>query len=85
VCRNITTLYNIEPAANKDEARAAALQYVRKVSGYTKPSKANEHPFERAVDEIAAITWRLIGELETSAAPRERKGSLARIYVSANR
>ena len=85
MCRNITTLYNIEPAASEDEARAAALQYVRKVSGYTKPSKANEEAFERAVEDVAAITWRLIDELETSSAPRERKGSLARIYVSANR
>jgi hypothetical protein len=84
MCRNITTLYNIEPAASEDEARAAALQYVRKVSGYTKPSKANEAAFERAVDEVAAATWRLINELETSAAPRERKGALARIYVSAS-
>ena len=81
MCRNITTLYNIEPAASADEARAAALQYVRKVSGYTKPSKANEAAFERAVDEIAAVTWRLVNELETSAAPRGRKGSLARVYV----
>jgi hypothetical protein len=83
MCRNITTLYNIEPAASEDEARAAALQYVRKVSGYTKPSKANEAAFERAVDDIAAVTWRLVNELETSAAPRERKGALARVYVSA--
>jgi hypothetical protein len=85
MCRNITTLYNIQPAASEDEARAAALQYVRKVSGYTKPSKVNEQAFERAVDDIAAVTWRLIGELETSGAPRERKGSLARVYVSANK
>jgi len=81
MCRNITTLYNIEPAASKDEARAAALQYVRKVSGFTKPSKVNEEAFERAVDDIAAITWRLVNDLETSAAPRERKNSLARITV----
>lgn len=84
MCRNITTLYNIEPAASEDEARAAALQYVRKVSGYTKPSQVNEEAFERAVDDVAAVTWRLINELQTSAAPRERKNSLARIYVSAN-
>jgi hypothetical protein len=83
MCRNITTLYNIAPAATAEEARAAALQYVRKVSGYAKPSKANEAAFERAVDEIAAVTWRLVNELETAAAPRERKGSLARVYVSA--
>jgi hypothetical protein len=83
MCRSIVPLHNIEPAASEDEARAAALQFVRKVSGYRKPSKANEAAFERAVDEIAATTWRLINELETSAAPRERTGSLARIYVSA--
>jgi hypothetical protein len=82
MCRNITTLYNIAPAATAEEARAAALQYVRKVSGYTKPSKANESAFERAVDEIAAVTWRLVNELETAAAPRERKGSLARVYIA---
>jgi hypothetical protein len=82
MCRNITTLYNIEPAASEDEARAAALQYVRKVSGFTKPSKANEAAFERAVDDIAAATSRLIDQLQTAAAPRERKGSLARVYVS---
>ena len=83
MCRNITTLYNVEPASNEDDSRNAALQYVRKVSGYTKPSKANEEAFARAVDEISAITWRLVNELETSAPPRERKGSLARVYVSA--
>jgi hypothetical protein len=82
MCRSIVPLHNIEPAASEDEARAAALQFVRKVSGYRKPSKANEAAFERAVDEIAATTWRLINELETSAAPRERTGSLARIYVA---
>lgn len=82
MCRSIVPLHNIEPAATEDEARAAALQFVRKVSGYRKPSRANEEAFERAVDEIAAATWRLIGELQTTAAPRERTGSLARIYVS---
>jgi hypothetical protein len=81
MCRSIVPLHNIEPAASEEEARAAALQFVRKVSGYRKPSKANEAAFDRAVDEIAAATWRLINELETSAAPRERTGSLARIYV----
>jgi hypothetical protein len=84
MCRSIVPLHNIEPAATEDEARAAALQFVRKVSGYRKPSKANEAAFERAVDDIAAATWRLVGELQTSAAPRERTGSLARIYVPAD-
>jgi hypothetical protein len=78
MCRSIVTLYNIEPAATRDETRAAALQFVRKVSGYRTPSKANEQAFERAVDEITAATWRLLAELETSAGPRERAPSLAR-------
>ena len=73
MCRSIHTLYNVQPAASEEEARAAALQYVRKISGYRKPSKANEEVFEAAVDEIAAISWRLLGELETSAVPRARE------------
>lgn len=72
MCRSIHTLYNVDPAASAEEARAAALQYVRKISGYRKPSRVNEASFERAVDEVAAITWRLLGELETAAAPRVR-------------
>jgi len=78
MCRSIVTLYNIEPAATREEARAAALQYVRKVSGYRKPSTANAEAFERAVDEVAEATWRLLSGLETSAGPRERAPSLAR-------
>ncbi len=77
MCRSIKTLYNVEPAASEDEVRAASLQFVRKISGYRKPSRANEEAFEIAVDEIAAISWRLLGELETSAAPRERVASRA--------
>jgi hypothetical protein len=77
MCRSIKTLYNVEPAADEDEVRAAALQFVRKISGYRKPSRANEEAFEIAVDEIAAISWRLLGELETRAAPRERVASPA--------
>ena len=73
MCRSIHTLYNVEPAASEDEARAAALQYVRKISGYRKPSQANIAAFERAVDEVAAISWRLLGELETAAALRVRE------------
>jgi hypothetical protein len=75
MCRSIKTLYNVAPAPTREEADAAALQYVRKISGYRKPSKANEAAFERAVDEIAAISWRLLGELETSAPRRERVAS----------
>jgi hypothetical protein len=73
MCRSIHTLYNVEPAVSREEARAAALQYVRKISGYRKPSKVNEEAFERAVEEIASISWRLLGELETSSAPRVRE------------
>ena len=73
MCRNIRTLHNFEPPATDDEVHAAALQYVRKISGYRKPSRANEIAFERAVDEIAAVSWRLLGELETAAAPRVRE------------
>ncbi|MBV8256841.1 MAG: DUF2277 domain-containing protein [Actinobacteria bacterium] len=73
MCRSIHTLYNVAPAASEEEARAAALQFVRKISGYRKPSRANEEAFARAVEEIAAISWRLLGELETSAPPRVRE------------
>jgi len=73
MCRNIRTLHNFDPPATEDEVRAAALQYVRKVSGSTKPSKANEVAFGRAVDEIATITSRLLGELVTAAPPRDRE------------
>jgi hypothetical protein len=73
MCRSIKTLYNIEPASTEEETRAAALQFVRKISGYRQPSKVNEAAFEAAVDEIAAISWRLLSELETSAAPRPRE------------
>jgi hypothetical protein len=73
MCRNIKTLHNFEPPANEDEIRAAALQYVRKVSGSQKPSKANEAAFERAVDEVTVITSRLLAELVTAAPPRDRE------------
>jgi hypothetical protein len=74
MCRNIRTLYNFAPPATPDEVRAAALQYVRKVSGMTKPSQVNTEAFELAVDEIAAITERLLTQqLETSAPPRDRE------------
>ncbi len=73
MCRNIKTLHNFEPPATEDEVRAAALQYVRKVSGTTKPSKANEEAFAHAVDEVTDVTQRLLAELVTSAAPRDRE------------
>jgi hypothetical protein len=73
MCRNIHTLFNFEPPATDDEVRGAALQYVRKISGFTKPSRANEEAFARAVDEVAAASRRLLDELVTSAAPKDRE------------
>jgi hypothetical protein len=73
MCRNIKTLHNFEPPATEDEIRAAAEQYVRKVSGATKPSKANEDAFALAVDEVAATTRRLLDALVTTAPPRDRE------------
>jgi hypothetical protein len=73
MCRSIHTLYNFEPAATDEEVRAAALQYVRKISGFSKPSQANAAAFERAVDEVAAASARLLGELVTSAPPKDRE------------
>ncbi len=73
MCRNIRPLFNYEPRATKDEMRASALQYVRKVSGYTKPSQANVAAFEAAVEDVAAATERLLSRLVTSAAPRNRE------------
>jgi hypothetical protein len=73
MCRNIHTLFNFEPAATEEEVRDAALQYVRKISGFTKPSQANEQAFMRAVDDVAAATSRLVAELVTSAPPKDRE------------
>ena len=73
MCRNIRTLYNFEPPATEEEVERAALQYVRKISGFTKPSKANEEAFERAVDEVAAASARLLEALVTTAAPKDRE------------
>ena len=73
MCRNIQTLYNFEPPATRDEVEAASLQYVRKISGFTKPSQANEAAFARAVDEVAGATTRLLEQLVTSAAPKDRE------------
>ena len=72
MCRNIRTLFNFDPPATDDEIRAAALQFVRKVSGFTKPSKANEAAFLAAVDQIAAVTDALLNALETTAPPKDR-------------
>jgi hypothetical protein len=73
MCRNIHTLFNFEPPATDEEVRDAALQYVRKVSGFTKPSRANEEVFAHAVDEVTLATQRLIDGLVTSAAPKDRE------------
>jgi hypothetical protein len=78
MCRNIRTLHNFEPPATEDEIRASSLQYVRKISGFTKPSQANAEAFERAVDEVAAVTRRLLDELVTSAPPKDREAEAAK-------
>jgi hypothetical protein len=78
MCRNIHTLYNFEPEATDEEIRNAALQYVRKISGFTKPSQANAEAFERAVDDVAAVTSRLLGELVTTAPPKDREVEAAK-------
>ena len=78
MCRNIQTLYNFEPPATEDEVRAASLQYVRKISGFTKPSQANEEAFARAVDEVTEASTRLLNALVTSAPPKDREVEAAR-------
>jgi hypothetical protein len=83
MCRNIHTLHNFEPPATEDEIRAAALQYVRKVSGFTKPSQANAEPFERAVDAVAAASRQLLAELTTSAPPKDREVEAAKAKARA--
>lgn len=85
MCRNIKTLFNFEPPATDDEIRAAALQYVRKVSGYTKPSKANETAFNAAIDAIAAVTTNLLNSLETNAEPKDREEEAAKARARAAR
>ena len=85
MCRNIKTLHNFEPPATADEVRAAALQYVRKVSGSQRPSKANEAAFAHAVDEVAATTSRLLEALVTTAAPRDREVEAARARARAEK
>ena len=78
MCRNIRTLHNYEPPATPEEVAAAALQYVRKVSGSTKPSKANEEAFNRAVEEVTAVTTRLLDSLVTAAPPKDREVEAAK-------
>lgn len=78
MCRNIRTLFNFDPPATADEIRAASLQFVRKISGFTRPSKANEGAFEAAVEEISRISARLLDQLETGAPPRNREVEAAK-------
>jgi hypothetical protein len=83
MCRNIRTLFNFDPPATDEEIRAASIQFVRKLSGFTKPSKANEATFDQAVDEVAAVARRLIDSLVTAAAPRDREEWAARAKARA--
>ena len=78
MCRNIRTLYNFDPPANGEEVRAAALQYVRKISGFTKPSRANEAAFERAIEAVSAVSMELLHELQTNAPPKNREEEAAK-------
>ena len=83
MCRNIRTLHNFEPPATSEEIHASALQYVRKISGSTKPSHANEEAFNRAVEDVAAITTRLLEELVTNAPPKNREAEAAKARARA--
>ncbi|MBE0556833.1 MAG: DUF2277 domain-containing protein [Proteobacteria bacterium] len=85
MCRNIKTLYNFDPPATDDEIRAAALQYVRKISGFARPSAANEAAFNRAVAEVEKASSRLLGSLVTAASPRNRGVEAARAHARAVR
>ncbi|MEO8631468.1 MAG: DUF2277 domain-containing protein [Betaproteobacteria bacterium] len=83
MCRNIKILFNFEPPVTKGEVHAASLQFVRKVSGFNKPSKANEEAFLKAIDEIAAVSRRLLGSLETDAPPKNREEEAAKAHARA--
>jgi len=83
MCRNIRTLYNYDPPASEEEVRAASLQYVRKISGFTRPSQANAEAFERAVDVVAAASLELLDALVTSATPRNREVEAAKARARA--
>ena len=83
MCRNIRVLYNFDPPASSEELQSAALQYVRKVSGMNKPSKANEAAFERAVHEIAHVTQHLLADLVTTAVPKDREAEAERRHARA--
>ncbi len=83
MCRNIRTLFNFEPPVTDEEIRASALQFVRKLSGFNKPSKANEAAFQSAVDEVSAVAHRLLHSLETGAPPRNREEEAAKARARA--
>ncbi len=83
MCRNIRPLHNLAPPATEDEVRAAALQYVRKISGFTKPSRANAEAFERAVEAVAAASSELLGELSSAAPPKDRETEAAKAKARA--
>lgn len=83
MCRNIRTLYNFDPPATDEEVRAAALQYVRKISGFNKPSQANQEAFDRAVDAVASVSAELLAGLRTSAQPRDREVERAKAQARA--
>ena len=83
MCRNIRTLFNFDPPATDEEIQAASVQFVRKLSGFTKPSQANEAAFDRAIDDVAAVARRLIDSLVTTAPPRDREEWAARAKARA--
>jgi len=83
MCRNIRTLFNFEPPVTDNEVRAASLQFVRKITGFNKPSKANEQAFHAAIDDIAAISNRLLRSLETTAPPKNREDEAAKAKARA--
>jgi hypothetical protein len=83
MCRNIRPLFNFDPPVTEDEVRAASLQFVRKISGFTKPSKANEDAFDRAIDEVSAAAQRLLDALVTNAPPRDREVEAAKARARA--
>jgi hypothetical protein len=83
MCRNIRTLYNYEPRATEEEIRAASVQYVRKISGFSKPSQANAEAFEEAVDEVTRVSAELLGRLVTSAPPKDREVEAAKARARA--
>jgi hypothetical protein len=83
MCRNIRTLYNFDPPATEEEVRAAALQYVRKISGFQKPSRANQEAFDRAIEAVAQASSELLAELQTTASPRNREVEAAKARARA--